>query len=170
MLVETLYQLGMVSIENENFQAAIDDLILCETKHNQEKNIRRHAEIQFKLALAYSMDQKIDEAIEYLNKAADTLTLKIKQLKAEKTDEAIEKEIKELEGIITEINIKRTDVEAYKEEAHKSVLELLKSVTSAMSQEQGTSDAKSPNKLTPKKKEEGDKPAAPVNDISHLVS
>ncbi|XP_044732281.1 protein HGV2 [Chrysoperla carnea] len=171
MLVETLYYLGDVSIENENFEAAIEDLKECLKLHEEIKGkTRRLADIHFKIALAYSMGNQFDEAISNLNAAATLLKDRIKTLTAEKEKtEENETEISEINELLPEIENKITDVLAYKEEQHKSVLELLKDSAAKGAGESSSSNGNAVEKAASPVKSPAKSANTVVNDISHLV-
>lgn len=116
-LADTLVVLGEVSLESENFEAAIADIkrgleILLELK---EPNKRLLAETHYKLGIALSTNADMDEAVEQFNASLDLLKARITELEEEKKHEN-ETEIKQMKELIPEIEEKIADTKNFKEE------------------------------------------------------
>lgn len=120
-LAETLIVLGDVSLESENFENAVAD-----TKRGLDiqktlfKSDSRHlAETYYKLAIAHSTNNQIDEAVENFKAALDTLNNRIVKLKENPDLQA--DEIKDIETLMPEIQEKIADMMNLKEEVHAQV-------------------------------------------------
>merc|ERR1712119_276673 len=126
-LCSTMLHLGEVSIENENYQQAVEDIKLCLT--NQEKmpkDARLRAEIHYHLGLAQAFHQQFDESIESHKAAIAILKERTKNLKVMETSSTsprklaeTNKEIAELQALIPEIEEKIVDTKDMKKEASK---------------------------------------------------
>jgi len=134
-LCETFMSLGEVSLENENYQQAVDDLTIC-LKIRQSKlskDSRSTAEIHYQLGVALGFASQFEEAVKNFNLAIDVLTTRIQNL-AERTESKDEtrtddasytrdKEMAELEKIIPEIREKIADTNEMKAESTKKIKE-----------------------------------------------
>merc|ERR1712168_1434062 len=126
-LCSTMLHLGEVSIENENYQQAVEDIKLCLTKQEKmPKDARLRAEIHFHLGLAQAFHQQFDESIESHKAAIAILKERTKNLKVMETSSTsprklaeTNKEIAELEALIPEIEEKIVDTKDMKKEASK---------------------------------------------------
>merc|ERR1711936_53397 len=126
-LCSTMLHLGEVSIENENYQQAVEDIKLCLTKQEKmPKDARLRAEIQYHLGLAQAFHQQFDESIESHKAAIAILKERTKNLKVMETSSTsprklaeTNKEIAELEALIPEIEEKIVDTKDMKKEASK---------------------------------------------------
>ncbi len=132
-LDETYLTLGEVSIENENYEQAIEDLTTC-LKRRQEllpRDSRCIAETFYQLGVAQGFNLQFDEAIESLGEAIGTLETRIVNLKnkteskdpAKKEDAFYtrEREIAEIESLIPEIKEKIADTNDMKAETFKKL-------------------------------------------------
>merc|ERR1712168_1225305 len=126
-LCSTMLHLGEVSIENENYQQAVEDIKLCLTKQEKmPKDARLRAEIHYHLGLAQAFHQQFDESIESHKAAIAILKERSKNLKVMETSSTsprklaeTNKEIAELEALIPEIEEKIVDTKDMKKEASK---------------------------------------------------
>merc|ERR1712119_74919 len=126
-LCSTMLHLGEVSIENENYQQAVEDIKLCLTKQEKmPKDARLRAEIHYHLGLAQAFHQQFDESIESHKAAIAILKERTKNLKVMETSSTsprklaeTNKEIAELEALIPEIEEKIVDTKDMKKEASK---------------------------------------------------
>merc|ERR1712168_50605 len=126
-LCSTMLHLGEVSIDNENYQQAVEDIKLCLTKQEKmPKDARLRAEIHYHLGLAQAFHQQFDESIESHKAAIAILKERTKNLKVMETSSTsprklaeTNKEIAELEALIPEIEEKIVDTKDMKKEASK---------------------------------------------------
>jgi len=134
-LCETYLTLGEVSLENENYTQAVDDLKACLTKR-QEKlpaDSRCIAETHYQLGVALGFHCQFEEAVTSLNDAIGVLTTRIEKLKNKteskdetRTDDAFytrEREIEELEKLLPEIREKIQDTKEMKDETIRKMKE-----------------------------------------------
>jgi len=141
-LCDTLLLLGEVSMENENYEQAVEDLNTCLKKRQETLPIdkRALAQTHYQLGIALGFHQKFEEAEESLKKAIDVLEERVKDLK-EATEEVLKKEVKELEALIPEIKEKIVD----NEEMKKRSLEMMTNANknSGISSSSSSGDASS---------------------------
>lgn len=132
-LSETFQVLGELSIENENYTQAVQDLTSC-LRRRQEllpEDSRCIAETHYQLGVALGFNMEFDKAVESLQEAIDVMNNRISLLKEGKDSNAeknkkdafytFEKEIEEIEGIIPEIKEKIQDTRDMQEETMKKV-------------------------------------------------
>lgn len=127
-LNETYMTLGEVSIENEDYNQAIEDLTTCLKRRQKTlpEDSRIIAETHYQLGVALGFNKQFDEAVNALNDAIGVLQLRIENLKAEKESKdpskaedifyTREREIAEIEGLIPEIHEKIADTNDMKKE------------------------------------------------------
>lgn len=115
---KVMMALGEVSIENENYCQAVEDLQMCLKKRQaMPKDSRLVAETQYQLGVALGFNKQYEEAVESLNSAIQILKERVKNIKnEEKSSEAEKKEVEELESLIPEIEGKIADTEDMKKE------------------------------------------------------
>merc|ERR1712042_85304 len=126
-LCSTMLHLGEVSIENENYQQAVEDIKLCLQKQEKmPKDARIAAETHYQLGLAQSFNYQFDESVESHKTAIAILNERSKNLKAKEASTTsprklaeTNKEIAELEALIPEIEEKIVDTKDMKKEAGK---------------------------------------------------
>merc|ERR1712036_181516 len=118
-IVSTMLALGEVSIENENYKQAVEDIQECLKKQGQfPKDARIVAETHYQLGVAQGFNAQYDEAVESLKNAINLLKSRIGNLqKAE--DEETKKEVTDLKALIPEIEEKIKDTEDLKKESEK---------------------------------------------------
>merc|ERR1712200_237983 len=82
-ICETLLLLGEVSLENETYEQAVQDITECLNKRKvlHPADSRRIAETQYQLGVALGHFEKFDEAIKSLNEAIACLKLRMENLK-----------------------------------------------------------------------------------------
>merc|ERR1712072_1564656 len=82
-LFETFLTLGEVSLENENYPQAVEDLTLCLTKQQEvlPDDSRNIAVTFYQLGIALGFNMKYEEAIEKLESAIAVLKKRIDNLK-----------------------------------------------------------------------------------------
>merc|ERR1712083_981554 len=134
-LCETYLTLGEVSLENENYTQAVEDLSKCLKKQEEKlpEDSRSIAETHYQLGVALGFQCSFEEAVKALNDAIQVLTKRIGNLKAgtesrdtSRTDDALyskEKEIAELEKLLPEIREKIQDTEEMKNETIRKMKE-----------------------------------------------
>jgi tetratricopeptide (TPR) repeat protein len=127
-LCETYMVLGEVSLENENYPQACEDLDLCLKRRldTLPADSRSIAETHYQLGIAQGFDMKYEEAVVSLEAAIAVLEARIANLQAEtespddsKKDDAShtrEKEAEELRALVPEIREKITDTNEMKDE------------------------------------------------------
>lgn len=127
-LADALIALGEVSLENGNFESAIEDITegLGIQKSLFGNDSRTIAETYYKLGGALSMNGQIDQAIESFHTSYEYLSNRVASLKkSEDNKELNEEEIKELNELIPEIQEKINDMKTLKIEVLKTIKELI---------------------------------------------
>jgi len=120
-LCDTLLALGEVSIENENYSQAVEDLSSCLEKRKDKLpgEMREIAETQYQLGVALGYHSQFDEAVKYFQDAKTKLTAMLESLKAD-TFSARVGEIDELESLLPQIQEKIQDTMDTKDETSGS--------------------------------------------------
>merc|ERR1719430_2130832 len=129
-LHRTILTLGEISIENENYSQAVEDIQMCLKKEGAfKKDSRLVAETLYQLGVAQGFNSQYDAAVESLNSAIQIIKDRVKNIdvlmkSSEGKKEAGElevsiykKEIEELESLIPEIEEKIADTKELKKEA-----------------------------------------------------
>merc|ERR1739845_266051 len=82
-ICETLLLLGEVSLENETYEQAVNDITECLNKRKvlHPADSRRIAETQYQLGVALGHFEKFDEAVKSLEEAIKCLKLRMENLK-----------------------------------------------------------------------------------------
>jgi len=172
-LCETFLTLGEVSLENENYEQAVEDLTLCieRQKASLPKDSRSIAETHYQLGVALGFHMKYEEAIVSLQAAIAVLDTRINNLKNKsespdetKKDDAFytrEKEIAEIEALIPEIQDKISDTDEMKDESIKKVAEMKQQIgfgssSSSSGASSSTSSVKPISTISIKRKVESD--------------
>merc|ERR1712112_398834 len=115
-LCSTMLALGEVSIENENYKQAVDDIQECLKKQgNLPKDARIVAETYYQLGVAQGFNAQHDEAVESLKSAINIIQERIKNMEKTETEEAM-KEVTELKALVPEIEEKINDTQDMKKE------------------------------------------------------
>merc|ERR1719213_240260 len=152
-LFETFLILGEVSLENENYPQAVEDLTLCLNKQQEvlPEDSRNIAVTFYQLGIALGFNMKYEEAvvklesaIEVLKKRIDNLKNKTESVDESKKDDAFytrEKEIAEIESLIPEIKEKITDTIEMKEESARKIAEVKEQMGFGAGPSSGPSDA-----------------------------
>jgi len=150
-LCRSILTLGEVSIENENYSQAVEDIQMCLKKQESfPKDSRLVAETHYQLGVAQGFNSQFDVAVESLNSAIKIIKDRVKNLKAlEKASDEERKEIEELEALIPEIEEKIADTKDMKKEAESKPKE---DKTSFEGSAKG--DAKSVSSIAVKRKAE----------------
>merc|ERR1712096_131221 len=123
-LCSTMLALGEVSLENENYKQAVEDIRMCLKKQESlPKDSRVVAETHYQLGVALGFNSEFEEAVESLNSAIKIIKERINKIKegikspkkSPTKDE--KKEVTELEVLIPEIEEKIADTKDMKKEA-----------------------------------------------------
>lgn len=135
MLAEAKYGLAQISMEQEQYERAIEDFNSClehYTKTLDDKLDRRIAEIHYNVGLAFSFDKKFEEAVTSFKEAKSLLESRLDVLKRKIEKHEREsgkgkaptelldwnKEMKELEDLVLlDMNAKIEDAEESKKQA-----------------------------------------------------
>merc|ERR1712172_410251 len=135
-LFETFLILGEVSLENENYPQAVEDLSICLEKQKAvlPEDSRNIAVTYYQLGIAQGFNMKYEEAVDtlglaiaVLKKRIDNLAKKTESVDESKKDDVFytrEKEMAELESLIPEIKEKITDTIEMKEESLRKIAEV----------------------------------------------
>jgi len=147
-LCETYLLLGEVSLENENYAQAVEDLSLCLTKRREilPSDSRSIAETHYQLGVAQAFSGKFDEAETSLVSAISVLVTRIENLRKMESSENLRKEISDLQELIKEIKEKVADHSDLKASASKTIKECFS--------ESGTSAEKVVSSIGVKRKED----------------
>merc|ERR1712170_10545 len=110
-----------VSIENENYAQAVEDLKACLSKQvSLSKDSRIVAETHYQLGVAQGYDNQLEDAVSSLSTAIKILKERIKNLKeSSSVSDDVQKEIAELETLIPEIEEKIDDTKNMEKESLK---------------------------------------------------
>jgi len=165
-LCRTILTLGEISIENENYSQAVEDIHMCLKKQGAfSKDSRLVAETHYQLGVAQGFNSQYDAAVESLNSAIQIIKERMKNINVlvkssdgkKETGELeasiYKKEIEELEELIPEIEEKITDTKDLKKEAEAKPQDAEKSSSEA----KATGDVKSVSSIAVKRKAEVDK-------------
>merc|ERR1712059_149177 len=130
---DTFQTLGELSIENENYAQAIEDLETS-LKRRQEmmpEDSRCIAETHYQLGVAKGFNMQFDDAVKSLEESINVLQLRVDRLKSqtESTDPSKakdinytrENEIKEIEALIPEVKEKIDDTKDMKRDTFKTL-------------------------------------------------
>jgi len=142
MMAEARYGLAQISMEQEQYERAIEDFKSCLEHYSstlEDKCDRRIAEVHYNIGLAYSFDKNFGDAIGSYKEAKQILETRLKmlKLKIKKQEETSgkekaspelnewNKEIKELEDLVLlDMNAKIEDAEESKKQAAIEIEEL----------------------------------------------
>merc|ERR1712025_1141349 len=95
-LCRSILTLGEVSIENENYSQAVEDIQMCLKKQESfPKDSRLVAETHYQLGVAQGFNSQFDVAVESLNSAIKIIKDRVKNLKALEKASEERKEIEE---------------------------------------------------------------------------
>lgn len=171
-LCETYMVLGEVSLENENYPQAVEDLELCLARRvaSLPADSRCIAETHYQLGIAQGFDMKWEEAVVSLEAAIKVLETRVSNLKSStespdesKKDDALytrEKEASELEALIPEIREKITDTNEMKAESLRKMREAVGFPAAGGSSDGASGSSGSPKPVASiaiKRKGEGEK-------------
>jgi nuclear autoantigenic sperm protein len=172
-LLDVYTEMANISIENGNFEIALDDYNRALTTYSclddDDRNERIAAEIHYKIGLCQSMLKLYDDSVKSFQKASEILASVIETEKSKEQTEDTAANIKDLEETLQEIQnkiIEIGDVKAEEVEKVKSELaKLYAGVNGQSADGAGTSSSGAGSSTT--KSPETDKPK-PM-DISHLI-
>merc|ERR1712034_302567 len=130
-ICEVFLHLGEVSLENENYDQAVEDLSQCLTKRQASlpSDSRSIAETHYQLGVAKAFSGNIEEAETSLNSAVSVLETRVVNLQKMESSENLKKEISELQALIKEIKEKVIDNREMKTSASKKLKECFSSKT-----------------------------------------
>jgi len=130
-ICEIFLHLGEVSLENENYDQAVEDLSQCLTKRQASlpSDSRSIAETHYQLGVAKGFGGKIEEAETSLNNAVTVLETRVVNLQKMESSENLKKEVSELQDLIKEIKEKVIDNREMKTSASKKLKECFSSKT-----------------------------------------
>jgi len=105
LVCRSLLALAEVSLENENYQIAVEDLSQCleKSKSVHPPNARFVAEVQYQLGLAHGYLGNVTEAGNSFNEAISTLKAGKEARQNEASSEDRDEELAELESLIADI-------------------------------------------------------------------
>jgi len=150
-ICETLLLLGEVSLENENYQQAVDDMTVCLSRRQASlpSDSRSIAETHYQLGIAQAFNDKYDEAEANMKSAISVLETRVANLRKMESSDNLNKEIQELEELVKDIKEKIVDHNSMKAEVAKKIKE-------GFSSNAGTSDvsAKPVSNIAIKRKDE----------------
>merc|ERR1711915_707161 len=120
-LCSTIISLGEVSIENENYAQAVEDLKACLSKQESlPKDSRIVAETHYQLGVSQGYNNQFEDAVSSLNTAINILKERIENLKeSSSVSDDVKKEITELETLIPEIGEKIDDTKNMEKKSKK---------------------------------------------------
>lgn len=173
-LLDVYTEMANISIENGNFEIALDDynraLETFSCLDDDDRNERIAAEIHYKIGLCESMLRLYDESVKSFQKASDILASVIKDEKSKEQTDDTAANIKDLEETLQEIQNKVIEIGDVKtEEVEKVKTELAKlyaGINGQSADGAGTSSSSAVASSTTKSPEIN-KPKP--TDISHLI-
>merc|ERR1712112_153266 len=120
---DSLLHLGEISIENENYEQAIEDIGEClkMRQANFPVDSRSIAEAHYQLGMAQSQSGKFKEAKASLTMANEVLQARLAGLKKMESSEFLSKEIADLTELIKEVEEKVADFEEMKAQVTKKM-------------------------------------------------
>uniref|UniRef100_A0A0K2TJ03 Tetratricopeptide SHNi-TPR domain-containing protein n=2 Tax=Lepeophtheirus salmonis TaxID=72036 RepID=A0A0K2TJ03_LEPSM len=134
-LCEVYQLLGEVSIENENYEQAVEDLNSCLRRREEllPSDSRSIAETHYQLGVALGFNLRFDDAVKALESSISVLNSRVQKLESKsesqdpsKKDDAFytrEREIEEIKKLIPEIKEKIVDTRDMQEETKKKIKE-----------------------------------------------
>merc|ERR1712059_124410 len=130
-ICEVFLHLGEVSLENGNYDQAVEDLSQCLTKRQASlpSDSRSIAETHYQLGVAKGFGGKIEEAETSLNSAVTVLETRVVNLQKMESSENLKKEVSELQDLIKEIKEKVINNREMKTSASKKLKECFSSKT-----------------------------------------
>lgn len=119
--------LGEISLENENFEQAVEDLTTCLAKRKEvlPADSRSIAETHYQLGIAQAYRGNFTEAECSLCCAISVLSSRLENLKKMETSEFLEKEIVDLQELVKEVEDTKADIKEMKSQPSKKLKESL---------------------------------------------
>lgn len=137
-IAECLVKLGEISIEQETYEQAVNDITesirIQEEMKSEERDERMLAESYYQLGLAQQFNNQFAESKESFQKSINIMQFRIEKLRSKleacKPDETAEKttigdEIKDLEALLPEMNSKLEELAEQSEQTKNLVKECL---------------------------------------------
>jgi len=117
--------LGEISLENENFEQAVEDLTACLNKRKEllPSDSRSIAETHYQLGIAQAYSGNFDAGEGCMVAAVSVLSARLLNLKKMESSEFLEKEMTDLQELVKEIEEKVVDFKDMKAEATKKLKE-----------------------------------------------
>jgi len=124
-ICDVFLHLGEISLENENFQQAVEDLTSCLAKRKEilPADSRSIAETHYQLGIALVYSDKFDDAESSMQSAVEVLSTRLENLKKMESSEFLDKEIVDLKDLVKEIREKVSDFKDMKTSAPKKLKE-----------------------------------------------
>merc|ERR1712133_216591 len=124
-ICDVFLHLGEISLENENFQQAVEDLTSCLTKRKEflPADSRSIAETHYQLGIALVYNGNFDDAESSMNSAVEVLSTRLENLTKMESSEYLDKEIVDLKDLVKEIREKVSDFKDMKTSAPKKLKE-----------------------------------------------
>merc|ERR1712112_498501 len=120
---DSLLHLGEISIENENYEQALEDIGEClkMRQDNFPADSRSIAEAHYQLGMAQSQSGRFTEAKASLSMANEVLQARLDGLKKMESSEFLGKEIADLAELIKEVEEKVADFDEMKAQVTKKM-------------------------------------------------
>jgi len=127
--------LGEISLENENFEQAVEDLTACLNKRKEllPSDSRSIAETHYQLGIAQAYSGNFDAGESCMVAAVSVLSARLLNLKKMESSEFLEKEMTDLQELVKEIEEKVVDFKDMKAEATKKLKEAFSGTSEAAS-------------------------------------
>merc|ERR1712098_427238 len=118
-ICEVYLHLGEISLENENFSQAVEDLTACLVKRKDlfPADSRSIAETHYQLGIAQAYSGAFAEAESSMTNAISVLSARLENLKKMEPSEFLGKEMQDLEELIKDIKEKIIDFKEMKTQA-----------------------------------------------------
>jgi len=120
---EAYLLLGEVSIENENYQQAVEDLGVCLTRRQVSlpADSRSIAETHYQLGVAHASSGEFEKAESSMKNAMSVLETRVANLQKIESSDYLRKEVEELNELIKEIKEVIVDHKSMKAESSKKI-------------------------------------------------
>jgi len=122
-ICDSLLHLGEISMENENYDQALEDLGECLKMREASlpADSRSIAETHYQLGLAQAHSEKFSEGEASFARASEVLKIRLANLQKMESSDFLSKEIADLTDLIKEVNEKATDFEDLKTQVAKKL-------------------------------------------------